>query len=250
MTPRAADRERRLLHTIIRLVENVTSTQDHETRLQVLVDESVALFDADAAGLMLFEPSQRLQIAASAGHHSGLLELLQLETGEGPCLESAHTGTVVSVPDIASAAGRWPHFCRAAVDAGYAAVHSMPLRLRTTAIGSLNLFRRTAQPFDLANAAAAHALADIAAITITQQRALDTAVTTQAQLQAALESRKVIEQAKGWVASRNLLDTDTAFTLLRDHARRNQLPLTEVALAVLAGRITLGTPTTGDTRQP
>lgn len=238
----AANREGRLLRAIVTLVGNVTTTRDREARLQVLVDESVALFDADAAGLLVLDPSSRLQIAASAGHHSGLLELLQLETGEGPCLEAARTGTAISVPDIVMSEARWPHFARAAVDAGYSAVHSMPLRMQGTVVGSLNLFRRAVGPFDLDDVAAVRALADIATITITRQRALDDAATTRAQLQAALDSRIAVEQAKGWIASRNQVNADAAFALLRNHARANRLPLIEVALAVTAGRITLGTP--------
>ena len=239
----AANREGRLLRAIVTLVGNVTTAPDHEAGVQVLVDESVALFDADAAGLLVFDPSSRLRIAASAGHHSGLLELLQLETGEGPCLEAARTGTAVSVPDIELSEARWPHFARAAVDVGYSAVHSIPLRVQGSVIGSLNLFRCAAGPFDLDDVAAARALADIATITITRQRTLDDAATTQAQLQAALDSRVAVEQAKGWIASRNRVDADAAFALLRDHARANGLPLAEVALAVTAGRITLGSPT-------
>ncbi|MGY2899827.1 GAF domain-containing protein [Curtobacterium sp. PvP017] len=235
-----ADRERRLLQMIIALVGSATGSEDLSGRLQHLADESAALFDVHAAGLMLFGSDHRLQITASVGHHSGLLELLQLEVGDGPCLEAARTGSVVSIPDVRLAEPRWPHFCRAAADAGYTAVHSIPLRLRTTVIGSLNLFGESAGAFDEDDLVAARALADIAAISLLQQRSIDDAVTTQGQLQAALDSRTVIEQAKGWIANRNGVDTATAFSLLRDHARRNQLPLAEVALAVLAGRTTLG----------
>jgi len=236
------DRERRLLDTIIELVGGATGPRDLAGRLQLLVDESAALFDVQAAGLMLFGSDHRLHIAASVGHHSGLLELLQLEVGDGPCLEAARTGTVVSIPDVLAAESRWPHFSRAAADAGYRAVHSIPLRLRATVIGSLNLFGESTGAFNEDDLVAARALADIAAISVVQQRTIDDAVTTQAQLQAALESRTVIEQAKGWLANRNGVDPATAFSLLRDHARRNRLPVTEVALAVLAGRTVLGQP--------
>ncbi|MBF4600544.1 GAF and ANTAR domain-containing protein [Frigoribacterium sp. VKM Ac-1396] len=243
----AAHRERRLLHAIVRLAGNATGPTDRDDRLQVLVDESVALFDAHAAGLMLFGRSGDLQVAASTGHHAGLLELLQVETGEGPCLEAARTGEVVAVPDVAAAVDRWPHFSRVAVDAGYASVHSVPLRLRDEVIGSLNLFGETAGTLAPEDLASARALADIATIGILQQRVLDDGASTRAQLQAALDSRTVIEQAKGWLANRDDVDTDVAFGLLRDHARRNRLPLTEVALGVLAGRISLRSAATDET---
>jgi GAF domain-containing protein len=242
-------RERRLLHTIIELVVAATSSRDTPGRLQLLVDETATLFDVKATGLMLFGSDHRLHIAASVGHHSGLLELLQLEVGDGPCLEAARTGTVVSIPDVSAAESRWPHFARAAADAGYHAVHSIPLRLRATVIGSLNLFGESTGAFKEDDLIAARALADIAATSLVQQRTIDDAVRTQAQLQAALESRTVIEQAKGWIANRSGVDTKTAFSLLRDHARRNRLPIAEVALAVLAGRTTLDPPTDPETRR-
>ena len=235
----AAHRERRLLYAIVRLMGDATGPGDRDDRLQVLVDESVALFDADAAGLMLFGRSGELQIAASTGHHSGLLELLQVETDQGPCLEAARTGEVVTVPDVTAVESRWPHFSRSATDAGYASVHSIPLRLRDDVIGSLNLFGEEAGALDPDDVAAARALADIATISIVQQRVVDDGEVGRAQLQAALDSRTVIEQAKGWIANRNAISPESAFGLLRDHARRNRLPLTEVALGVLAGRIVL-----------
>ncbi|MFJ3384035.1 MULTISPECIES: ANTAR domain-containing protein [unclassified Curtobacterium] len=244
-----ADRERRLLRTITELVGGVTSEPDLAERLQFLVDESADLFDVHAAGLMLFGPDGRLHIAASVGHHSGLLELLQLEVGDGPCLEAARTGDLVSIPELGAAGTRWPHFCRSAADAGYAAVHSIPLRVRATVIGSLNLFNESAGALDEEDLTAARALADIATISLVQQRTIDHAVTTQGQLQAALDSRTVIEQAKGWVANRNGVDLGTAFSLLRGHARRNQLPIAEVALAVLAGRVTIGRASSDDAAQ-
>lgn len=236
----AANHERRLLPVIVRLAGNATGPTGRDDRLQVLVDDCVALFHAHAAGLMLFGRSGDLQVAASSGHHAGLLELLQVETGEGPCLEAARTGEVVVVPDVAASEDRWPHFSRIAVDAGYASVHSLPLRLGDEVIGSLNLFGETAGTLAADDLASAGALADIATIGILQQRVLDDGEIARAQLQAALDSRTVIEQAKGWLANRDDVDTDVAFGMLRDHARRNRLPLTEVALGVLAGRVNPG----------
>jgi putative methionine-R-sulfoxide reductase with GAF domain len=230
-----ARREQRLRDVIVRLMGDATSSDDREDRLQVFVDETVALFDAHAAGVLLFGRSGDLQVAASTGHHSGLLELLQIETDQGPCLEAARTGDVVAVPDVSTVEAHWPHFSRSAIDAGYASVHSIPLRFRDDVIGSLNLFSERVGTLDPDDVAAARALADIATISIMQQRVLDDGANHQAQLQAALDSRTTIEQAKGWLASRRTITTDTAFDMLRDHARRNRLPLTEVALGLLAG---------------
>lgn len=235
----AAHREKRLLNAIIRLMGDATGSADLADRLQALLDETVQVFDADAAGIMLFARSGELKIAGSRGHHSGLLELLQVETGEGPCIEAAHSGRVVIVTDTTTVEARWPHFSRSATDAGYTSVASLPLRHRDHLLGSLNLFKEHPEPFQPDDIAAAQALADITTISILQQRSHDDGSTLQAQLQAALESRTVIEQAKGWLANKHGIDPDTAFALLRRHARNHQQPLAEAALGVLAQRITL-----------
>lgn len=233
----AADRERRLLSTIITLMGDATGSSDAHARMQLVVDEAAALFDADAAGLMLLDPSRRLQVAASVGHRGGLLELLQLEADEGPCVEAARTGEIVSVADITADLDRWPAFSRAAEDAGYRSVHSIPLRLRSTVIGSLNLFRHTAGSLYPADVAAARALADIVTITLLQQRTFDDDAATRAQLQGALDSRAVIEQAKGWIANRYAIDPEQAFALIRHHARSRHTRVIDIALGILAGNI-------------
>lgn len=233
----AADREQRLLSTIITLMGDATGSSDAHARMQLVVDEAAALFDADAAGLMLLDPSRRLQVTASVGHHSGLLELLQLEADEGPCVEAARTGDIVSVADITTDLDRWPAFSRAAEDAGYRSVHSIPLRLRSTVIGSLNLFRHAAGSLDPADMTAARALADIVTITLLQQRTFDDDAVTRAQLQGALDSRAVIEQAKGWIANRYTIDPEQAFALIRHHARSRHERVIDVARGVLAGNI-------------
>jgi GAF domain-containing protein len=242
----AAHRERRMLHAIVRLMGDATGGGDLDERLQILVDECVALFDVDAAGLILFGRSGDLHVAASTGHYGALLELLQVEAGEGPCLEAARTGEVIAVPEVAAVEKRWPHFSRSATDAGYASAHSVPLRFKKSVVGSFNLFGQRVGPFDPDDLAAARALADIATINILQHRAHNDVVQTQAQLQAALDSRTVIEQAKGWIANGNSVSLDTAYLALRDYSRRNRLPMAEVALGVLSRRLTLSAPPSGD----
>jgi GAF domain-containing protein len=236
----SADRERRLLFTIVTLLGDATSSSDVEARMQSIVDESVALLDADAASLMLLDASGKLKVAALLGRDDALPELLQLAADEGPCLEAVRTGDVVSESDLSAHQSRWPGFSRAAVDAGYRSVHSIPLRLRSAVIGSLTLFRHDIGPVDADDRAAARALADVATIALTQQRRLDDAAETRAQLQSALNSRAVIEQAKGWIAYRYAVDAEKAFTLLREHARTTSTRLSDVARGVLTGHIAIG----------
>lgn len=136
---------------------------------------------------------------------------------------------------------RWPRFAAAAAaaESGYSAVHSVPLRLRDTTLGSLNLFGNDPGPLNEDDAVAAQALTDVVTISILQQRTADHAALTQAQLQRALDSRVVIEQAKGFLMQSLGVDMDTAFHRLRDHARRHQFRLADVAHAIISHELVL-----------
>lgn len=230
-------REERALSAITTLLASVTGESALEDRLHVLVEKSAALFDMPAAALLLLDPTGQVSVAAATGHHGALLELLQLKAGEGPCLEAATTGTLVTVPDIAGSSARWPHFSHTATDSGYTSVHALPLRHGHVPLGSLNLFSETATILTDADVHTVQALANIATINIAHQRHNDAGNTTRAQLQAALDSRTIIEQAKGWLANRNSITPEAAFTLLRDYARHHRAPLTEIALGILTGRL-------------
>jgi transcriptional regulator with GAF, ATPase, and Fis domain len=235
----APTRENRLVETFVALTDVLVDDYDVVEVLQNLVDGAIELFDAAAAGILLVNRDGDLEVLASTSERSGLLGLLQLDAGEGPCVECVTTGHPVSVRDPAEMARRWPAFAEASVASGYASVHAIPMRLRDTTLGSLNLFRETEGTLNHRDALAAQALTDVATISILQQRTLEHATTTQVQLQRALDSRVVIEQAKGFVAHTHQVGTDEAFGMLRRHARANQLLLADVARAVIERRLTI-----------
>lgn len=164
---------------------------------------------------------------------------MQLRAGEGPCVEAVTSGQVVSVADLEQASDRWPAFAADARRSGFAAVHAIPMRLRQSIIGSLNLFRDRVGELNEPDAAAARTLTDIATISILQQRLVEESTIAQAQLQRALDSRVIIEQAKGYLAQTHGLDMDEAFRRLRSHARSTQTRIADIAEAIVTGQLSL-----------
>lgn len=232
-------REHRLVDTFVSLTDTLVADYDVVDLLQTLVDEATKLFDASAAGILLVNDDQVLEVVASTSERSTFIGLLQLNAGEGPCVEAFATGRAVSVVDVAEMQRRWPLFAAASRESGYASVHSIPLRLRDTTLGSMNLFRETEGALNEDDARAAQALTDVATISILQQRVVEHATIAQDQLQRALDSRVVIEQAKGFLAHTRQVDMDEAFRILRDHARSHRAPLGDVARAVISRELTL-----------
>jgi GAF domain-containing protein len=226
------DRERRLIDAFVEVTASLVADYDVVEMLQTLVDRAAQLFDVDAAGIMLANQDGELEVIVATSERGNLLGILQLEAGEGPCVEAFETGTTVSVDDPEDMASRWPVFATESGTAGYASVHSIPLRASAAVLGSLNLFRNAPGHLNERDAVAARALTDVATIVILQQQSVDHATRAQEQLQQALDSRIAIEQAKGFLAHTHQVDMDTAFALLRRYARSHQMLLQETARAV------------------
>ncbi|MFP7760355.1 ANTAR domain-containing protein [Marisediminicola sp. LYQ134] len=226
-------RERRLTSAFVTLADTLVDDYDVFDLLDTLVHTSADVLDAQEAGLLLADASGTLSVVASTSERSHLIEIMQLEAGAGPCVECFVTGRPVDVADISEVADRWPAFHTAAAAQGIRAVHAVPLRLRDTVIGALNLFRTVTGELGEADIAAAQGLADVATIGILQERRHNRSEATAEQLQSALESRVVIEQAKGVLAYRHDLDMDAAFVKLRTYARNNSLSLRSVADAIV-----------------
>jgi len=227
-----------LTRTLIDLADTLVDDFDVIDLLTLLVDRSIEILDIDAAGLMLVSPDGDLQLAASSSEALRIVELFELQSQEGPCLDSHRTGEPVLNGDLAAAHDRWPTLAPVALDAGFRSVHAVPMRLRGAVIGALNLFAARVGTLSDEDRSAAQALADMATISILQNRAAVEAQTVNGQLSQALTSRVIIEQAKGMLAERAGLEVDQAFTRLRDHARRNNLRLVEVAQSLLDGTVT------------
>lgn len=229
----ARTREQQLVEAFVTLTDTLVVDYDLIDLLQSLVDNATELFDASAAGILLANQGQELEVIVSTSERSSFIGLLQLETGEGPCVEAFTTGQTVVVESPEEMRQRWPRFADASEQQGYASVHSVPLRLRETTIGSLNLFRETAGALNAEDAVAVRALTDVATISLLQHRTVEHAELVQTQLQHALESRIAIEQAKGFLSHTHQVDMDTAFKILRSYARSHQVRIAEVARDVV-----------------
>ncbi|WP_144764953.1 GAF and ANTAR domain-containing protein [Curtobacterium sp. 9128] len=238
----ARTREQQLVETFVTITDTLVSDYDLVDLLQSLVDNAAELFDAAAAGILLTNQRKELEVLASTSEGSSFMGLLQLETGEGPCVEAFATGQTVSVESPDQMQDRWPRFAAASAELGFASVHSVPLRLRDATIGSMNLFRLTTGALNDEDAIAVRALTDVATISILQHRTVEHADLVQTQLQHALSSRIAIEQAKGFLAHTHRVDLDTAFTLLRSYARAHQLRLADVARDVVNHVVTVPDP--------
>jgi transcriptional regulator with GAF, ATPase, and Fis domain len=218
-----------LSDTFVDLADTMVADFDVIDFLHVLTDRSVRLLAASAAGVMLADPRGELRVAAASSDKAGLLELFQLQNDQGPCLECFRTGQPVTAADLAGPGQQWPRFAQAATGSGFRAVQALPMRLRDQVIGALNLFRVEAGPLDPADLRIGQALADVATIGLLHERNVRRNETVAEQLQAALNSRVIIEQAKGKLAERLSIDMDRAFSLLRDYARNSNQRLTDVA---------------------
>jgi GAF domain-containing protein len=233
-------REQRLAEVFVELADTLVAEFDVVDFLQTLTERCVELVDTDAAGLMLNDQRGNLHVVAYTDESARLLELFELQKAEGPCLDCFATGQVIANIDLATAADRWPVFTRAARDVGFGTSHAVPLRLRRQVIGALNLFTTGRRPLSDEHLAVAQGLADVATIGLLHERALRDQVLLAEQLQTALHSRIVIEQAKGVLSARAGIGVGDAFSRMRTHARRTGEQLTSVAQSVVAGTLDHG----------
>ena len=231
-------REGQLVEAFVTLADTLVVGYDLVDLLHTLVSQCVPLFQASAAGIILTD-DEEFEVVASTNERSRLVEIMQLRAGNGPCVESVITGRAVSVPDITASGPAWPRFRVGALEQGFSSMFSVPMRLRSTTIGSLNLFWDRTGGLPPADAPTVQALADVATIGILQERAIRESDIARQQLQYALSSRVVIEQAKGVVAYTHSANMDEAFTLIRAHARAKGLRLVEVAAAIVSGNLAL-----------
>jgi GAF domain-containing protein len=218
-----------LSDTFVDLADTMGSDFDVADFLHLLANRSVTLLTASAAGVVLAGPGGELRVAAASSQAAGLMELFQIQNDQGPCLDCFRTGQPVTAADLSAPSQPWPRFAAAAAQSGFAAVQALPMRLRDEVVGALNLFCARPGPLASAELRIGQALADIATIGLLQQRNLRRSEILVEQLQAALNSRVVIEQAKGKLAERLGLDMDRAFGLLRDYARTSNQRLADVA---------------------
>lgn len=233
-------REDRLFQLLVRLADTLVSDFDVADLLADLVTGCKELLDVDQVGLLLTDGSGVLRVAAASSEATHVVELLELENDGGPGNEAFRTGSTVGGELSDGALQRWPEFGRAAIEAGFRYVIGIPMRLRQETLGAVNLFTSNTGGLTDHDLTVARALADLATIAILQDRSSINDRALIAQLQTALESRVVIEQAKGIVAQEADLDMDSAFARLRTHARNHNERLRDVAARVVSGDLPPG----------
>lgn len=221
-----------LAQRFVALADTLVDDYDVVEVLDGLMSTCLELLEVDEAGLLLNDAQGVLQRVASSSEEARLLELLQVQTHEGPCFESVQTGQPIIVRDIDSSRDRWPAFAERATAEGFHSVYAFPLRLRESSIGGLNLFGLHSDVLDEEARVIAKALADVATIGILQQRSIHRTSLLAENLQRALNTRIVVEQAKGILAERGNLRMDETFELLRSYARSHHLKLSDLARSV------------------
>jgi GAF domain-containing protein len=228
----------RLSDLFVDLADTLVDEFDLLDFLHTVSGHAAEVSGSSAVGVMLAD-ADGLHPMASSSENARILELFQVQYSDGPCLDCHRTGQEVVDIRLTGSIGRWPVFAPKAVELGFSTAHCFPLRLRDEVIGALNLFRMQDSFLDEEERRVTRALADVATIALMQERALRRAEELTEQLQFALNSRIVIEQAKGAVARSFEVPVDEAFRLLRDHARRHRMRLTELARAVVDDKSTM-----------
>ncbi len=236
-TPASGDREAALLGTFVDLARGMTADSDVPDLLHRLVDRCVELFPATSTGLMLLDDAGVPAVAAASSSDQQQLEMLQLQRDQGPCIDCLRTGEHVLVDELAGATDRWPVWAPRAHELGARSVYAFPLQLGGRTFGALNLFGDRTYMLPAADQTAAAALAELAAAVVAADRQARQAEQLTGQLQHALESRVVIEQAKGITSVALGVSVDEAFQVLRGYSRSHNRRLADLAADLAAGRL-------------
>ncbi|MCZ2858017.1 GAF and ANTAR domain-containing protein [Blastococcus sp. VKM Ac-2987] len=233
----SASRERDVTGSFVRLASSLVSGYDVVDLLSELTADCAHLLDIASAGLLLADERGVLHVVAASSERTRQLELFQVQRADGPCRDCYLDGAPVSAPDLRTEADRWPQFAPAALRAGFASVHAVPMRLHDQVLGALGLFGTSSGSLDPEDLSLGQALADVASVALVQDKEKSDQRSVNEQLQTALQSRIVLEQAKGVLAQQGALQMDEAFAVLRRYARDHNLRLTAVAEAVVDRRL-------------
>jgi transcriptional regulator with GAF, ATPase, and Fis domain len=229
-------RDQTIIHSFVEIADNLVDNFDVVELLTGLMDRCVNVLGVSAAGVMLASPDE-LRLVASSSDAMQVVELFELQANEGPCLDAFRTGERVEHENLEEGTGRWPQFAEVAYAEGFRSVFALPLRLRETTIGALNLFSVDAWPMDESDVVVARGFADLATISILQHGIASEIQHVNEQLTRALQDRIVIEQAKGVVSERAGINIGEAFSRLRSYARAHRLPLAAVAQTAIDGTL-------------
>lgn len=223
-----ATRETLLADTFLKLADTLVDDFDVIDVLSTLSSRCVTILGAAATGVLLADPHGVLQVMAASSERTNVLELFQVQNEEGPCLDAFRSGEAVTNEDLRGESP-WPRFAVMAVDSGFLSVHAVPMRVRDSVLGTMNLFMAEPRPLPPDDVVVAQALAHAATLTLLQNQAAANSHRLTTQLQGALNSRITIEQAKGVISELAHVDTDEAFLRLHSFARNHNAKLTDVA---------------------
>jgi len=226
-------REDEIVAAFVSMAGSLAQGHDVDELLSQLAADCARLVDVNAAGLLLADARGALHVVAASSERVADLEAFQAQRAQGPCHTCYLDGRAVDVPDLAAAAARWPDFAAVAARAGIASVHAVPMRLRDDTVGALGLFGTTPGALEAADLRLAQALADVATISLVQDRAAADKDVVVEQLQHALDSRVVLEQAKGVLSYSGDLEMPAAYAALRTYARDHNIKLSELARALV-----------------
>ncbi|MEU3464733.1 ANTAR domain-containing protein [Streptomyces sp. NPDC006733] len=240
-------REQRIARTFVELADTLVEDFDVIDFLHQMTVRCQELLDVTSAAVFLAHPGLQLHSPAPCDSAPDLQRVLEAACDQGPAVDAHRTALTVATHDVADATARWPQFAPLLQHAGYPQATAVPMRLRQDVIGSLLLLHTGNQPLNADDLALVQALADVATIGLIQARALREQHTVTAQLHTALQSRIVIEQAKGILAARSNITPNQAFEALRQHARHHRILLRAVARDVIDNGLT---PATAPTRAP
>jgi transcriptional regulator with GAF, ATPase, and Fis domain len=192
---------------------------------------------ADVAGMSMLGDDGRPVTAVYTDAESPAIDAAQYEEGKGPCLDAWRDNVVLSVPRVEDVSDTYPAFAAACQQHGVRSTLSLPMRAGTVAVGALNLYAHVPEGFGEQDAAVGRDLAAAGAAVLVNVSAYWTAFDLTVQLQEAMESRAVIEQAKGvLLARRRDLTPDDAFDMLRKVSQRENVKLRDVARRIVEGR--------------
>ena len=229
----SAQREDDIVQTMLRLADTMTVDYDEVELLRDLVDSCVRILDADTAGIALSHDGT-LGFVIATNEDMKTIELFQAQQQEGPCLTAFQSGETVHSADLeADGHERWPRWTPKALELGFRSAEAFPMRLHGEMIGALNIYSVRKRPLTDRDSRLGRALADMATIGLIHQRASDRHDVVRRQLQHALDSRVIIEQAKGVLSQRQGITPEAAFERLRRHARARNQKIADTSRAVV-----------------
>ncbi|MGW0903191.1 ANTAR domain-containing protein [Streptomyces sp. NPDC002853] len=231
-------REQHIARTFVELADTLVEDFDVIDFLHQMTVRCQELLDVTDAAVFLAHPNLNLHSPAPCDPSPALQDVVDAACRQGPAVDAHRTTRPVASLRLVDAAARWPQFTPHLLNAGYTLATALPMRLRQDNIGSLLLLHtgdRALNPDDLA---LAQALADAATIGLIQARTIRQQHTVNEQLHGALQSRIIIEQAKGVLAARSNVTLNQAFDVLRRYARQHRILLSRVARDVIESGLT------------